>query len=300
MARLQGCRLLVSTLALLLLAISVPAQDQPQAPPQIAWQDGPRTADLGDIAQIKVPEGYRFAGKEGALKFMELAQNPTSGRELGVLVPNTENEEDFWFVIFEFDESGYVKDDEKDKLDADAILGSIREGTEAANEIRKERGWPTMEVVGWQKAPFYDPKSNNLTWGIRGRSSDSQGESINYSVRLLGRRGSMSVDLVMVPRQATAVVPQYEQIVSGVVYKQGHTYAEFKQGDKMAAYGLTALIAGGAGAVALKTGLLQKFWKVIVAAVVALIAGLKKFFAAIFRRGETTISHDQTPTPPSA
>ncbi len=300
MPRLQGCRLLVFTLAFLLIATSLPAQDQPQTPPQIDWQDGPTVGRIGDLAEIKVPEGYRFAGKAGALKFMELAQNPTSGRELGIIIPNTKNDDDFWFIIFEFDEIGYVKDDEKDKLDADAILSSIREGTEAANEVRKERGWPTMEVVGWQQSPFYDPKTNNLTWGIRGRASDSQGESINYSVRLLGRNGAMSVDLVMVPQQAAAVVPQFEGLISGFSYSAGKSYAEFKTGDKIAAYGLTALIAGGAGAVALKTGLLQKFWKLIVAGVVALLAGLKKFFGAIFRRGETTISHDQTPTPPSA
>ncbi len=287
-------------IGLLVMAAALLAQEGQQGPPPIDWQDGPTVGHLGDLAEIKVPEGYRFVGKEGALKFMELSQNPTSGRELGVIVPNVQNNEDFWFIIFEFDEIGYVKDDEKDKLDAEAILSSIREGTEAANEVRKERGWPTMEVVGWQKSPFYDPNTNNLTWGIRGRSSDSQGESINYSVRLLGRRGAMSVDLVMVPQQAAAVVPQFDGLISGFSYNSGHTYAEFKSGDKIAAYGLTALIAGGAGAVALKTGLLQKFWKVIVAGVVALLAALKKFFAAIFRRGETTISHDQAPPAPGA
>jgi len=298
MALLPIQRLLVCTLALLLVSVPLPAQEP--GPPPIDWQDGPTVGQLGDLAEIKVPDGYRFAGKQGAQKFMELAQNPTSGRELGILVPATKSEEDFWFIIFEFDDIGYVKDDEKDKLDADSILESFREGTESANELRKERGWPTMEVLGWQQAPFYDPKTNNLTWALRGKSSDSTNESINYSVRLLGRKGAMSVDLVMGPHQTTAVVPQFEGLVSGFSYQSGQTYSEFKSGDKLAAYGLTALIAGGAGAVALKTGLLQKFWKLIVAAVIALIAGIKKFFGSIFRRGETTISHDQVPPPPSA
>ncbi len=295
----QVQRVRVSVLAFLLVCGCLAAPSEAQAP-QIDWQDGPTVGQLGDLAEIKVPQGYRFAGKQGAQKFMELAQNPTSGRELGILVPDTRNEEDFWFIIFEFDEIGYVRDDEKDKLDANSILESFREGTAAANEVRKERGWPTMEVLGWQRAPFYDPQTNNLTWALRGRSSDSPSESINYSVRLLGRRGAMSVDLVMGPQQTAAVVPQFEGLISGFSYQSGHSYAEFKAGDKVAAYGLTALIAGGAGAVALKTGLLQKFWKLIVAAVVALIAGLKKFFGSIFRRGETTIAHEQAPPPPGA
>ncbi len=297
MSQTRASRRLVLLLGfLLLVAPPLPTQE----PPQIDWQDGPTEGELGDIARIKVPQGYRFTGKAGTQKFMDMTQNPTNGRELGIIVPVTEKDEDFWFVIFEFDDIGYVKDDEKDELDADALLESIRNGTEAANEVRKERGWATMEVLGWQKSPYYDSRTNNLTWGIRGKSSDSQGESINYSVRLLGRRGAMSVDLVMNPEQATAVVPQYETLISGFTHNSGQTYADFKSGDKMAAYGLAALVAGGAGAVALKTGILQKFWKVIVAAVVALLAGLKKIFQVIFRRGETTITHDQAPTPPSA
>ena len=41
----------------------------------------------------------------------------------------------------------------------------------------------------------------------------------------------------------------------------------------MAGYGLAALIGGGAAAAAVKTGFLQKAWKVIVALVFAAIAG---------------------------
>jgi hypothetical protein len=124
---------------------------------------------------------------------MELTENPSDGDELGVLL-----HDDSWFVVFTFDESGYVKDDEKDKLVADKILASIKQGTEQANEVRAERGWAAMEILGWQQAPFYDPGTHNLTWSIRGRSDG--GSSINHSARLLGRRGVM---------QATAEAPAY-------------------------------------------------------------------------------------------
>ena len=60
---------------------------QPDAKPQpkvhIDWQDGPTLAKLGDIAEINIPEGYRFAGKDGATKVLQLTQNSPSGRELG-------------------------------------------------------------------------------------------------------------------------------------------------------------------------------------------------------------------------
>ena len=55
-----------------------------------------------------------------------------------------------------FDDIGYVKDDEKSALDADAILASIRDGTEDVNKERAKRGWPAIKVVGWDQRPHYD------------------------------------------------------------------------------------------------------------------------------------------------
>jgi uncharacterized membrane-anchored protein len=49
---------------------------------------------------------------------------------------------------------------------------------------------------------------------------------------------------------------------------------------------LAALIAGGAGAVALKTGLLAKFWKLIVVAFAAIAGFIKKVFRSIFGKEE--------------
>jgi hypothetical protein len=70
--------LIVSYLsALALLSCFWPATtaaDEPKV--QIDWADGPITARLGDIAEIKVPPGYRFTGKEGTRKFLELTHNP--------------------------------------------------------------------------------------------------------------------------------------------------------------------------------------------------------------------------------
>ena len=265
-----------------LIVFCAVARAQIEAPP-IQWEAGPTKGKLGNIADINVPEGYRFTGKAGVKKLLELTQNIPSGNELGALVPNGNEEKDKWFVIFEFRETGYIKDDEKDKLDAEAILNSIQKGTEAQNEIRREKGWPAFHVVGWDKSPFYESRTNNLTWSIRGRDDAGEG-SINYSTRLLGRRGTVNVDLVVSPDQAAQAVPRLQTLITGFTYQQGHRYSDFISGDKVASYGLTALIGGGAGAVLLKTGLLQKFWKLIVVGVLAIGAALKKLLAAIFGR----------------
>jgi uncharacterized membrane-anchored protein len=278
-------------LAVLLLPLLRPARaDQTSPASSIHWEDGPTVGKLGDIAQITVPEHYAFTGKEGAAKVMEITQNPASGRELGVLIPLIKKGERSWFVIFEFSETGYVKDDEKDKLDSDAILKSLQDGTEEANKIRQQKGWKAYHVVGWSQPPFYNPNSHNLTWSIRGREDGAAGENVNYSVRLLGRRGTMSADLVLAPDLVPTVVPEFEKLLSGFSFTAGQKYSEFRAGDKVAEYGLTALIAGGAAAAAIKSGLLAKLWKVIVVGFVALAAAIKRFFAYLKRlfKGEAT------------
>jgi uncharacterized membrane-anchored protein len=242
------------------------------------WQAGPTEGDLG-IAKIAVPEGYQFVGRGGAGKFMELNENPSDGKELGILV----NVEEGWFVVFSFSPEGYIKDDERD-LDADEHLASFKKGTEQGNKVRRERGWSTMEILGWQQPPFYDPRTNNLTWSIRGRSDGST--SVNHSTRLLGRKGVMSVDLVLSSEQLSVAVPAFDSLLTGFSFNTGERYAEFRRGDKVAAYGLAGLIGGGVGVALVKTGLLQKFWKLIVFAFIALASGAKKIFGALGRKGE--------------
>jgi uncharacterized membrane-anchored protein len=276
MSELRPSRFAIFVLsASLLLALSAAAQPQGD----IQWEDGPTKGKLGSVAEITIPEGYRFAGKSGAQRVLELTHNPTSGNELGVIIPNTKDK-DLWFLIFEFEETGFIKDEEKDSLDAAAILKSLQEGTEASNKLRAEKGWSAVHVVGWEKPPFYDTRTNNLTWATRLRSD--QGENLNYSVRILGRRGTMNIDLVISPDQLSTVLPAFENLESGFLYTQGSRYSDYVSGDKVASYGLTALVAGGAAAAATKSGLLAKFWKLIVAAVAAIAAAVKKFFRAIF------------------
>ncbi len=265
---------------LLMLAARVQAEqslgEQVQA---LNWLEGPTTAKLGNIAEIEVPEGFRFVGKPDAGKLMELMQNPSDGQELGVLMSP-----DAWFVVFDFHDSGYIKDDDK-KLDADGILSTIREGTEASNKVRKQRGWSTLSVVGWREEPHYDEETNNLTWSIIGKSED--GENVNHATRLLGRRGVMNVDLVMSPDQADAAVTEFNDMLTSFTFKPGSKYSDFTRGDKVAEYGLAGLVVGGAGVALVKSGLLAKFWKLIVVTFVAVAGAIKKAFAKLTGRGET-------------
>lgn len=259
------------------------AEETADAPKSIRtayqWVDGPNTAAIKSIAEIKVPVGFMFTSSKGTQELLEMMGNPTSGNEVGFLAPTNLT----WFVIFEFDDVGYVKDDDKDKLDADKMLKSITEGNEEGNKLREEMGSAPLKIVGWEQKPKYDELSNNLEWAIRG---ESEGEPIvNYNTRLLGRKGVMQVSLVVEPDQLAATLPVFKEMLTGYSYKVGERYAEYKDGDKMAKYGLAALITGGAAAVAVKTGLLgtlalffKKAWKLVIVVVVAIGGFIGKFF----------------------
>ena len=276
--------------------------------PAIDWQKGPLKASLNGVAEVTVPEGFLFTDRKGAQKLLELTENIPNGKEVGAIVPEQKGTDDgVWFVIFEFHEVGFVKDDEKEKIDAGAILKSIQEGTEENNESRKEKGWPEFHVVGWEKPPYYDQRTNNLTWAIQGRD-DRGGSSVNHSIRILGRRGTMNVDLVLAPKEYASVLPAFNSLIGTFQFQQGSRYADFVKGDKVAEYGLTALIAGGAGALAVKTGFLMKMWKFILMLILALKkalivivvgigAAIKKLWNKIFGRSEEVPHTDSSDTP---
>jgi len=97
-------------------------------------------------------------------------------------------------------------------------------------------------------------------------------------VRILGRSGTMNVDLILRPKEYAQTLPNFDAVLGGFKFNPGRRYSDYVSGDKVAEYGLTALIAGGAGALAVKTGLLAKFWKLIV----ALLLALKKLIIIVF------------------
>lgn len=247
-----------------------PKEDSPLE--RIRWQKGPSSGALGSLAQIKIPEGYIFAGGDDTGLLMEAMQNPVSGRELGFLAP----EKAPWFIVFEYDDTGYIRDDEKRSLDAAAMLETIKAGNERGNKERERRGWPKLEIIGWEQQPHYDEKTHNLEWAVRGQSES--GPVVNFNTRILGRGGVMRVTLVAGPEELPATLPQYKAALAGFNYNPGHKYAEYRQGDKLATYGLSALVVGGATAAAVKSGAFKWLWKAGGIAVLAALGFVKRLF----------------------
>ena len=243
---------------------------------RLSWIQGPTNVSLAGRATLKIPKGFRFLEAKGAQEFLKKTGNRPSGQETGLLM----HTQDEWWVILEFEETGYVKDDEKKELDADKLIGSYRQATESMNESRQERGTPPIRIVGWHVAPNYNDITKNLEWSVE---AESGGEKfVNYNVRLLGRKGVTKVTLIEDRTHVDATLPLFREILRSHQYSGGESYAEYRQGDRIAQYGLGALVLGGAAAAAAKFGLfaplilfIKKAWKVVAAAVVGAVMWIK-------------------------
>lgn len=280
-----------SWLGMMLLCFSLTAQEASQSKAEAAaeaeylayidslgWQTQ-GAGSLGEWAKIELPANFRFLDGEKTDELMQAFGNLPDEYEGMIAVRDVS-----WFVLFQFLESGYVKDDDKDSLNPDKLLKEIQSGDKPGNEYREEMGLEPLYTIGWAIPPKYNEVTNNLEWAILLRSESGE-ESVNYKTKLLGRNGIMDVTLVCDPSILSSVINTYQNMLGGFSYNTGKSYAEFQEGDQIAEYGLAALITGGALYGAAKMGLLAKFvlffkkgFKAIIVAVVAIGVAIKKFF----------------------
>lgn len=233
------------------------------------YQQGDITIADG-VATLHVSDGYRYLGPDDAARLLtEGWGNPPGGRTLGMLFPADVSplSEEGWGVVITFDEDGYVDDEEAAQIDYAKLLTEMREGMAEENEERERLGYETLTLVGWAAPPRYDSAANKLYWAKELHFSGSEGNTLNYNIRALGRRGVLVLNAVASMDQLEPIEADMRNVLDLVEFNPGHRYADYVPGtDKVAAYGIGALIAGK---VAAKAGL----FKVILAGLVA----MKKF-----------------------
>jgi uncharacterized membrane-anchored protein len=287
-----------SAVFFLLLALSIaPAGAQPAATPpansQRAAEDkqihdavkrGPVDITLHDEAMLSVPKGEIFLPAQEAGILLRRMGNFTNDRLLGMILP--EGDEN-WFVVAEFDDSGYVKDEEGKDIDADKLLQGMKEGTEEENKARREKNIDPMRVTRWIESPHYDQASRHLVWSIELETLDAngavKGTNLNYNTYALGRGGFVELNLVTDIASVEKDKTYVRQLLSNLKFIPGKRYGDFNAStDKVAAFGLLALIGGLAvkklGLLALAGVFFVKFAKIIIAACLGGFAVFRKFF----------------------
>jgi len=251
-------------------------QDKAAVFRSLQWQRGPITVTVAGNSTLAVPAGFVFLDEKNTTKFLELNENIGNDSEVLVAPESLD-----WTAYLSFDPSGYVKDDET--IDAAALLASLKEGTAAANAERTQRGWTEVNVIGWASAPSYNRTTKRLEWATL---LESQGRrNANFSTKILGRHGHTSVVLVANLDGLSAAQTTLNSLLENYRFNSGETYAEWKEGDKIAEYGLAALVLGGAAAVAAKKGLwtvlagfLATTWKFLLAGLLAAGGWLRSLF----------------------
>ena len=261
------------------LPMAVVAQDNPvmKRVEALDWKYASTPGNIAGKATVKLDGGLRYLDATNTSEFLKLNGNLPASNMFTVATKNLN-----WFSVFKFVDEGYVKDDEK--IDADALLNTLKENNVNSAEERKKRGLPGLFLEGWFIAPHYDSETKRLEWATLLR--DDKGEKlVNFSTKILGRTGHMDVILVSDPQNLETDSKEFKNALKGFDYVQGERYSEWKQGEKVAAYGLGALVLGGAAAIATKkgfwallAGLFAAGWKIIAGLAVAGLAGLGSLF----------------------
>ena len=284
------------------------SSETPDAPPDsvppLPWREGPENLDLGHDVKLALPTGYQYLGQPEAGQLMEKMGNLHNQNLLGLVI-STDPEADY-LVSLRYDEEGFIKDDEE--LDAKEILEAFRSDEEEYNAERQKLGFPPLHAEGWHEEPRYDKTKHHLIWALIVSSSD--GASMNLNTRVLGRKGYVSVNLVTEREELTKYRANGVEILSATTFAPGSRYEDFDAStDKVAEYGLTGLVLGGAGvglAKAAKIGLAAKLWKGILAVLIAGKKGIVAVLAAaaaLLRKvlgGKKNASSDDASTPPAA
>ncbi len=264
---------------------------------QLSWQVGPSDVKLSDQATLRIPEGYRFLGSQDTQNVLKRMGNFPSGSELGLITSTNTDEK--WFVVVQHIDAGYVKDDDAANWNPDEIFASIKEGTESDNKQREAQGFPPLLLIGWEEKPHYDAQSHKVIWAISNKGKDGSG--VNYNTLVLGRFGYMSMNMVGKLHDLPQLKPHVQALLTNLNFVEGKRYTDFNSTtDKVAAVGLTALIAGAA----FKTGLLAKLWAFLVPLVIGgkklvifLVIAIGAFLRKWFKKKPLAVP---TPTPPAS
>jgi uncharacterized membrane-anchored protein len=255
----------------------------------------------GGLAKIKVPEQFLYLNSSDAETVLtKIWGNPEGSGTLGLLVPVgfSPLADDGWAVVITYDEDGYVKDDDAVSLNYDKLLADMKERTHEANKTREKQGYSSVELIGWATPPRYDAATHKMYWAKELKFSRSPEHTLNYNVRLLGRRGVLVLNAVAAMDQLKTVQAATPAILDAVNFQTGHRYVDFDGSkDKVAAYGIAALVAGG---IAAKAGFFKLLWigilaakKFIVLGIVALSGFIKKVFAG--RKAKSPFVAPETP-----
>lgn len=239
-------------------------------------------------ATMDVPENFYFLNPQDAEKVLvEVWGNPPSEATLGMLFPAemTPFDDESWAVTIEYEEDGYVSDEDAGDLDYSELLEQMQDDTQLASDERVAQGYEEIELVGWAATPFYDADSHKLYWAKEIRFGDEPLNTLNYNIRILGRKGVLVLNFIAAIDQKEVIESNLDSVLAIANFEQGSTYSDFNPDlDTVAAYGIGALVAGK---VIAKTGFLVAALLFLKKFGVLILIGLGALIKGVFSRKKT-------------
>ncbi|WP_114239610.1 DUF2167 domain-containing protein [Dyella sp. C9] len=244
----------------------------------------------GAQATLDVSDGYSFLNAQDAQRVLtQLWHNPPQKDVLGMILPGTDAHSvlhrNSWAVVVSFVDEGYVSDADASKIDYADMLKDMQKAAHDSNPERTKEGYPSIELMGWAEPPHYDPSTHKLYWAqdLQFSKDDgaSLGRTLNYSIRVLGRQGYLSLNAVAPIESLERIKADMPQVVAMAEFDPGQRYTDYNAStDKVAAYGIAALVAGG---IAAKAGLFAKLGLLLLAAKKFVVLGIAAIAGAISR-----------------
>jgi len=268
------------------------ASEQPQQTAE-QWlatlkpQHGNITLPSG-IASLQLNNAFYYLSPDDTERLLtEGWGNPPGFKTLGMIIPTAVNPlaDNGWGVIISYKNDGHISDDDAAKIDYADLLEQMKADDEEDNKARREQGYAGLTLLGWAEPPSYDQATHKMYWARELKAEAADQTTLNYSIRVLGREGVLELNAVAAMADLQTIKQETPKILAFTNFTDGNRYADYDaKTDKLAPYGLAALVAGG---IAAKAGLFAKigvallaFKKFIVLGLVA-IAG---FFGKLFKR----------------
>ncbi|KPJ88753.1 MAG: hypothetical protein AMJ53_16425 [Gammaproteobacteria bacterium SG8_11] len=241
-----------------------------------------------NVATLKIPDSFYYLNPTDADKVLvDVWGNPPGEPTLGMLFPEgmTPFDGDSWGVTIQYEEDGYVKDEDADEINYDDLLAQMQQEARESSEQRIAAGYDSIEIVGWAAKPFYNKQQHKLHWAKELKFGDGELNTLNYNIRVLGRKGVLVLNFIAGMDQKPLIDQNLDTVLAMAEFDQGFRYEDFNpELDKVAAYGIGALVAGKVMA---KTGMiaaallfLKKFW-------IFILIGLGAVFSKFFKRNKT-------------
>lgn len=241
------------------------------------------------VARLTVPESFYYLNPEDSETVLVKVWGnlPGAGTESqGMLIPTgvTPFDRDSWGVTIEYEEDGYVSDEDADEINYDDLLDQMKDDTTEASKERVKQGYEPIQLVGWAAHPFYDKQAHKLHWAKEIKFGDSPDNTLNYNIRVLGRKGVLVLNFIAGMSQKEMVNSKLDTVLAMAEFNDGYRYDEFDPSiDKVAAYGLGALVAGK---VIAKTGLIAAALLLLKKFGVFIAVGIAALFGKLFKRKE--------------